>query len=266
MIEFRAAAAAAAPVAPREPPPTSDATESVRRRGADSEAQATARIATYNIHRAIGSDGVADPRRVEAVIEEVGADVVALQEVETGRSGRELIHELADRLGAEAVSGVTLLRQDTEYGNALLSRFPVRRVVRHDLSVRRHEPRGAIDAALDTGTFELRVLATHLGLWPYERRRQVRKLLAAVQAGPEVPTVLLGDINEWFLWGRPLRWLHAQFRETPAPATFPAHRPLFALDRLWVRPRAALTRLAVHATPLARVASDHLPLVATLRW
>lgn len=226
----------------------------------------TARIATYNIHCAVGADGVTDTERVGAVIEEVGADIVALQEVETGRSGRELLHELRDRLGAEAVSGVTLLRRDADYGNALLSRFPVRSVVRHDLSVRRREPRGALDALLDAGTFELRVLATHLGLWPYERRRQVRKLLAALQAGPEVPTVLLGDINEWFLWGRPLRWLHAQFMATPAPATFPAHWPVFALDRLWVRPRAALQRLAVHVSPLARVASDHLPLVATLRW
>lgn len=233
---------------------------------AESEVPTTARIATYNIHRAIGSDGVADTERVGAVIEEVGADVVALQEVETGRSGRALLHELRDRLGTEAVSGVTLLRKDTEYGNALLSRYPVRSIERHDLSVRRHEPRGALDVLLDAGTFELRVLATHLGLWPYERRRQVRRLLAAVRAGPEVPTVLLGDINEWFLWGRPLRWLHKQFRETPAPATFPAYWPVFALDRLWVRPRAALKRLAVHASPLARVASDHLPLVATLRW
>jgi endonuclease/exonuclease/phosphatase family metal-dependent hydrolase len=76
----------------------------------------------------------------------------------------------------------------------------------------------------------------------------------------------MGDINEWFLWGRPLRWLHVEFQETPAPATFPAYRPVLALDRLWVRPRTALRRLAVHATPLARVASDHLPLVAALEW
>jgi endonuclease/exonuclease/phosphatase family metal-dependent hydrolase len=235
-------------------------------RGAAPRGTGTARVATYNIHRAVGGDGVSDPERVGAVIEEIGAEVIALQEVVTGRSGRELIHRLRDRLGAEAVSGVTLLRKDAEYGNALLSRYPVRRVARHDLSVRRREPRGALDVVLDAGAFELRVLATHLGLWPYERRRQVRKLLAALEAGPEVPTVLLGDINEWFLWGRPLRWLHVQFQRTPAPATFPARCPLFALDRLWVRPRAALERLAVHATPLARTASDHLPLVATLRW
>jgi endonuclease/exonuclease/phosphatase family metal-dependent hydrolase len=74
----------------------------------------------------------------------------------------------------------------------------------------------------------------------------------------------MGDINEWFLWGRPLRWMHKHFQETPAPATFPARYPVFALDRLWVKPRTLLREIAVHATPLAREASDHLPLTAEL--
>ena len=224
------------------------------------------KIATYNIHGAIGGDGVFDPERVGEVLGEIDAGVFALQEVQTGRTGRTLIHDLRDRLGADAISGVTLLRNDAEFGNAILTRYPVRSVERIDLSVQPHEPRGALDVVLDTGFTELRVVATHLGLWPYERRRQVRRLLAAIAVGPDMPTVLVGDINEWFLWGRPVRWLHAQFQRTPAPATFPAHRPIFALDRLWVRPRGILQRLGVHASALARVASDHLPLVATLRW
>ena len=226
----------------------------------------TAKIATYNIHRAIGRDGVFAPARIGAVLEEVGAGVVALQEVHSGRTGSALLHELRDRLGAEAVSGMTMLRKDAEYGNALLTRYPVRNVERLDLSVPPHEPRGALDVTLDVDGMPTRVVATHLGLWPYERRRQVRRLLAALTAGPDVPTLLLGDLNEWFLWGRPLRWLHVQLPRTPALPTFPAHRPFLALDRLWVRPRAILHRLAVHASPLARVASDHLPLVATLKW
>ena len=226
----------------------------------------SAKIATYNIHGAIGRDGVFDPERVGAVLDEIDAGVFALQEVQSGRTGRALIHELRDRLGADAISGVTLLRKDAEYGNAILTRYPVRSVERIDLSIPPHEPRGALDVVLDAGATKLRVVATHLGLWPYERRRQVRRLLATIAAAPDLPTVLLGDINEWFLWGRPLRWLHAQFQHTPAPATFPAHRPLFALDRFWVRPRAILQHLAVHTSPIARVASDHLPLVATLEW
>ena len=77
------------------------------------------------------------------------------------------------------------------------------------------------------------------------------------------PTLLMGDLNEWYLWGRPLRWLHSHFRERPmAPPTFPARRPVFALDRIWVAPAGSLRRLQRHTSPLARIASDHLPLVA----
>jgi endonuclease/exonuclease/phosphatase family metal-dependent hydrolase len=137
-------------------------------------------------------------------------------------------------------------------------------VERIDRSVPRREPRGALDVQVDCGGARLRVLTTHLGLLPAERRRQVRRLLAALERAADLPTILMGDLNEWYLWGRPLRWLHVEFRRTPAPRTFPSRLPLFALDRLWVRPRALLQRLAVHASPLARVASDHLPLVATL--
>jgi endonuclease/exonuclease/phosphatase family metal-dependent hydrolase len=109
----------------------------------------------------------------------------------------------------------------------------------------------------------LRVLATHLGLRPRERRQQVRKLLAAVESELSHPTILMGDLNEWYLWGRPLRWLHAHFQEKPsAPPTFPARRPVFALDRIWISPAGCLRRLQSHASPLARVASDHLPLTA----
>ena len=221
-------------------------------------------IATYNIHRAVGRDGVFDPERVAEVLAEIDAHVIALQEVQHGAAGRDLLRLFRDRLAAEAVSGATMLRRDAEYGNVLLTRYPVLAVARHDLSVPPHEPRGALDVVVDCGGWRLRVIATHLGLMPYERREQVRRLLAALDEREELPTVLMGDLNEWFLWGRPLRWLHVQFRRTPAPPTFPARLPVFALDRLWVRPRGLLEHLEVHTTPLARIASDHLPLVATL--
>src|SRR2546425_801441 len=108
----------------------------------------------------------------------------------------------------------------------------------------------------------LRVLATPLGLRPAERREQVQRLLRALEAEKRVTTVLMGDLNEWFLWGRPLRWLHVHFKRTPSPPTFPARFPIFALDRIWVEPRRLLRRLMVHASPQARIASDHLPVLA----
>ena len=79
-------------------------------------------------------------------------------------------------------------------------------------------------------------------------------------------TILLGDINEWWLWGRPLRWLHRRFGASPARRTFPPRLPLLALDRVWVHPRSVLAEVAVVDTPAARRASDHLPVVATLRF
>jgi endonuclease/exonuclease/phosphatase family metal-dependent hydrolase len=221
-------------------------------------------VATYNIHRCIGRNGAFDPERTLAVLRELDADVVALQELQW-RPGDaiHLLEEFAQRLGYTALAGPTLLRADGHYGNAVLTRLPVRDSVRIDLSVPAREPRGALNALLETSTGPLRLIATHLGLRPYERRMQMRNLLA-LDRGQASATVLLGDLNEWFLWGRPLRWLRARFGHTPSPPSFPARWPLLALDRIWVEPRSSLRQLRAHASPLARTASDHLPLRAVL--
>jgi endonuclease/exonuclease/phosphatase family metal-dependent hydrolase len=108
------------------------------------------------------------------------------------------------------------------------------------------------------------VVATHLGLRPWERRQQVRHLLKLFEVRLTEIYVLMGDLNEWFLWGRPLRWLHAHFKRPPHCATFPAQRPFMALDRLWVHPRRRLKSLEAHTSGLARIASDHLPLKAII--
>jgi endonuclease/exonuclease/phosphatase family metal-dependent hydrolase len=222
------------------------------------------RFASYNIHLGIGRDGAFKPQRIAAVIDEIDADVIALQEVSLGAPGFDMLEYLGRTCALSAIAGPTLTTSSGEYGNALLTRLKHDGVHRWDLSVARHEPRGAIDLRVAHGGHTLRVIATHLGLRPGERRRQIRQLLKIVEQDNRFPTVLLGDVNEWFLWGRPLRWMHRHFKRTPAPATFPAGRPMFALDRIWVEPRRALRRIAVHASKTARMASDHLPVVATL--
>ncbi len=111
----------------------------------------------------------------------------------------------------------------------------------------------------------MRVVATHLGLRPGERRAQIRRLLALFEPDYAGPGVLLGDLNEWLLWGRPLRWLQRHFASSAHPRTYPARFPLFALDRIWARPDTLLHSIDTHASPLARMASDHLPLKAVLR-
>jgi len=223
------------------------------------------RLATYNIHACIGADGRYDPDRVVRVLQELNADVVALQEVEQHPVGdMDLLQFLAAKTGYQAVAGPTLLRGTRDYGNAVLTRLPIVAMQLIDLSLPRREPRGALDVTLDWHGQRLQVVATHLGLRPGERRRQVSRLLALFESGSADISVLLGDLNEWLLWGRPLRWLRRHFTATPEPRTYPTRFPLFALDRIWVCPRNALVNIGIHDSPTARAASDHFPLKAEL--
>ncbi len=223
------------------------------------------RLASYNVHRAIGRDRRREPARILAVLREIDADVVALQEVEAHDSGGDMLAWLAAETGMRAIAGTTLVRHDGHYGNALLTRCEIKATQLVDLSFRNREPRGAIAADLQlNGRGTLRVVATHLGLRPAERREQVERLVKLFTWNEQDRSVLLGDLNEWFLWGRPLKHLHRYFDETPAVATFPSGRPIFALDRLWTHPGSMLGELKAHVSPLSRIASDHLPLVARL--
>jgi endonuclease/exonuclease/phosphatase family metal-dependent hydrolase len=223
------------------------------------------RLASYNVHRAIGRDRRCEPRRILEVIREIDADVVALQEVEAHDSGGDMLAWLSAETGMRAVAGTTLLRHDGHYGNGLLTRCEIKASELIYLSFRNREPRGAIAVDLElNGSGTLRVVATHLGLRPAERREQVERLVKLFTWHEQERSVLMGDVNEWFLWGRPLKLLHRYFAETRAVATFPSRMPVLALDRLWTHPGSILRDLKAHASALARVASDHLPLVATL--
>jgi endonuclease/exonuclease/phosphatase family metal-dependent hydrolase len=224
----------------------------------------TLRLCSYNIHCGIGRDRRFSEKRILDVLREVDADVIALQEVESRASGIDMLDLLAKELGFHAIFGSTLLRPDGHYGNGLLARCPIRESSLCDLSWRGREPRGAISADVDCEGHRLRIVATHLGLRPAERREQVTRLINLFRQRPDDRAVLLGDLNEWFLWGRPLRRLHRYFEHTPSPATFPARMPFLALDRIWTHPRSMLKNLRAHRSRVAAVASDHLPIVATL--
>lgn len=222
------------------------------------------RLVSYNIHGGVGRDKRFNERRILEVLRECEGDVIALQEVENSRHGMHVLRWLAEELGYHHVAGATLVRQDAHYGNGLLARCPIRESTLHDLSWRGREPRGAIAADIDCDGQRLHVVATHLGLRPAERREQVSRLINLFRQRPNEPAVLLGDLNEWFLWGRPLRRLHRFFKRTPSPCTFPSRLPFLALDRVWTHPRSLLKSLEAHKSATARMASDHLPLVATL--
>src|SRR5688500_14888374 len=215
------------------------------------------RIASYNVHGCCGADGKKDALRISHVIEELGCDTIGLQEVDYR------LDYIGQKLGMQAIPGLTLARHDGPYGNALLTRRKVLAVRRLGFTWSGREPRNALDVDLEVAGETVRVIVTHLGLWPAERRYQVKQILKMLKETPICErVVVLGDINEWLPLGRPLRWLNALFGRSPAERSFPSRWPLVALDRVWVRPRHALLALMSNRTPLAALASDHLPVKA----
>jgi endonuclease/exonuclease/phosphatase family metal-dependent hydrolase len=225
-------------------------------------------VLSYNIHECVGCDGRRDPARIAEVIKQSGAQIVGLQEVHSDSSGEDELHQmnyLSTLTGMHAVAGPAVERRSGHYGNVLLTSCKVLAVHKVDLSYRSREPRGAIDADLEINGEPVRVIVTHLGLVTRERRFQVRKLIEILKQQRTRIVLLLSDFNEWLPLGRPLRWIHTELGKTGLVRTFPSRFPLFALDRIWVSPPAALSELCCYRTPLTRVASDHLPLKATIR-
>jgi len=225
-------------------------------------------VASYNVHGCVGTDRRRDVARVARVLRELDAQVIALQELDFHPDDLvrpEPIATLADLSGYQAIWAPTERSGSDHFGNAILTTLPIRSARTLDLSYKHCERRCALDAELEAGATRLRVIATHLGLRPSERRYQVQKILSSTTDDEgETLTVLLGDINEWFLPGRPLRWLHARFGYGPSVRTFPAQFPLLSLDRIWAHPPAALSHVRAHSSGEARRASDHLPVVAEL--
>jgi endonuclease/exonuclease/phosphatase family metal-dependent hydrolase len=220
------------------------------------------RIATWNLHEAVGVDGRCLPVRIARVLAELDADIVALQEFSPRRSTLdELSAELEHAAGASLVVMPTFLKRGRVFGNALLCRVPIVSVEARELALERREPRNVIDARVDWGGRPLRVLATHLGLRRAERIQQVERLDALLDE--DAPTVLLGDFNEWRLHGC-LAVIERRLVRVPAPPTFPSPCPVARLDRLFVSAGLRVSHVRTHRSRSAMVASDHLPLVATL--
>lgn len=221
------------------------------------------RLATWNIHMGIGRDGQRDLARTAKVINQMDLDLIGLQEVDNhiGRDGDDL-NLLGKLTGMDVVAGPTMQHKRGDYGNALLTRLPVLNVERYDLSVKQREPRGLLVVHQDCHGKELQVAVTHLGLLPGERRMQVRRLIEHLSAVERKQLILMGDFNEWLFWGRPMRWLRNHFGSVRSPRTFPARWPMFRLDHILADPPGYLNAQEVFLSPLSRIASDHLPLVA----
>jgi endonuclease/exonuclease/phosphatase family metal-dependent hydrolase len=226
-------------------------------------------VASYNIHRGVGLDRKRDLDRIAAVIAEMNPDVVGLQEVvrENGVAHADQAVYLSSVLGMQVVMGETRRFGSGTYGNAVLTRLPVLSSVRCDLSCDGREPRGCLRVDLDLDHTAVHVFNCHFGLAFHERRAQLALLAGFLQAADcEGPRLLVGDFNEWHR-GPVTRGLRREFSSPMRRMrrTHPALFPLFRLDRIYWDVELQGEEFHVHRSRLARVASDHLPVVARLR-
>jgi len=219
-------------------------------------------VASYNIHKAEGLDRRVDLSRIADVVRELDADLVGIQEIFEPQA-----EQLADELGMSMAMGVTRHRGELPYGNAVFTRLAVHGTQRFDLTCPPREPRGGIrvDTVVGDGLL-LHLFNVHFGLKIRERAEQVSALVREQVLHRDLsgPRVVIGDLNEWFpgAVGRTLR------RELHGPRirrTHPAPLPIFPLDRIYWDRALEADAFRVHRSRLARVASDHLPVVATLR-
>ena len=243
----------------------------------------TTRIMTYNVHSCVGVDGRLDVGRIAAVIAQAKPDIVALQELDVGRSRTGKVdqaHAIASRLGMGFHFNCAMQVEEERYGDAILTALPVRLVRSGALPtltrVRGLEPRGALwlERVLDGRA--LQVVNTHLGLIPHEQRAQAAALIGPDWTGaPEAkthPMILLGDFNAT-PHAQAYRTLAAGFADARLQApgarrtpTFPSRLPMLAIDHVFLRGSVRAVRVETFAGPLARRASDHLPLVVDFEF
>jgi endonuclease/exonuclease/phosphatase family metal-dependent hydrolase len=211
--------------------------------------------------------------RIAEVVKEIDADVVALQEVVgMDQTTRELnqVRAIAEELGFDFRIGENRRHGGGAYGNAILSRLPIRADHNHDLTCRQYEPRGCLEVAITLAGREsvpLQIFNVHLGTGFFERRYQAHRLLEVIAADSTSPRIILGDFNEWTrglttrLLSRHLNSAEPEQRLGRA-RTYPGVFPLLHLDHVYYNSLLKLEKISVHRSRLALAASDHLPIVA----
>jgi len=225
-------------------------------------------VASYNIQKSIGTDFRRRPERILSVLGELDADVVALQEVDR-------------RFGARVSSlSAEVLERETSYrpvrfgvrpgslgwhGNVILVRKGVEVLSQRAITLPALEPRGAVSADLRVGDERVRVVGMHLGLVGLWRKRQAQAVLDALERLEEpLPTVMMGDLNEWSVEGGCLKRFAIDHHVGQPGPSFPSVRPVFGFDRIITSSELAIVASGVHGTERAKTASDHLPVWARL--
>jgi endonuclease/exonuclease/phosphatase family metal-dependent hydrolase len=235
------------------------------------------RIVTYNVHRCVGNDRRLDVARIADVLAALNPDIVALQELDVGRrrtNNVDQAHEIAERLEMVCHFHPAFVVEEERYGDSILTSLPERLVKSGPLPgyprMPALEPRGAVWIEVEVGGRPLQVINTHLGLVPREQQIQ-----AAHLAGPawlehkdcQWPAILTGDFNAtassvvYRTLTQRLQPARRIARRKQPNATFPSPLPVLRIDHHFVSPGIEVEDIFAPYDPLARVASDHLPLV-----
>jgi endonuclease/exonuclease/phosphatase family metal-dependent hydrolase len=238
------------------------------------------RVATYNVRGCAGMDGQRSEGRIAEVIASMSVDIVGLQELDLCRkrsSGVDQAALIAAQLGWKHLFHPAMRSGDEQYGNAIVSRFPITLNRAAEMPGAApwfcREKRVAIWMQAETGLGSVHIINSHFGLGRDERIVQAQMLIGPTWLGsvpPAAPVILLGDFNSvrtsraYRLIAAHLRDVRTLVRPARTFCTFPTRFPLLAVDHIFVSRALHPTQLSVHRTPLARLASDHFPLVAEL--
>jgi endonuclease/exonuclease/phosphatase family metal-dependent hydrolase len=238
------------------------------------------RVATYNVHGCVGMDGQRSEGRIAEVIASMSADIVGLQELDLGRARSSHADQaalIATQLGWKYQFHPAMRSGDEQYGNAIVSRFPIELKRAAEMPGTApwycREQRGAIWMQAETDLGPVHIINSHFGLGRSERSLQAKLLIGPDWLGsvpPDEPAILVGDFNSvrtsraYRLIKAHLRDVRTLVRPPRAFRTFPTRLPSLAVDYIFVNSALSATHLNVHRTPLARLASDHFPLVCEL--
>jgi endonuclease/exonuclease/phosphatase family metal-dependent hydrolase len=226
-------------------------------------------VASYNIRKSLGTDRKRAPDRILDVLGEIDADIVALQEVDRRFGSRATTLSVENIVNNTAYDVVHFGARPASigwHGNTILVRKGIEVITHRRLTLPALEPRGAVLADLHVNGRTVRVIGMHLGLVGLWRERQARAVLDHLEKlEQKLPTVIMGDLNQWSTEGGCL----AHFAEThnviaPGPS-FHSSRPLLPLDRIITDLDLDVEGAGVHMSEKARRASDHLPVWAKLR-
>ncbi|MFZ4688264.1 MAG: endonuclease/exonuclease/phosphatase family protein [Polymorphobacter sp.] len=224
---------------------------------------------SYNIQKAIGTDMVRRPERTLAVIGEVGADIIVLQESDR-RFGERLCALPLDMIAAHGWRPVDFDTRPASigwHGNAILVSKRVE-ILRHAiLPIPVLEPRGAVLADLRIAGQALRVVGMHLDLSGFWRRRQVAAVMAHLaRQADAMPVLIMGDMNQWREKAGAVADFGKQYRAVLTGPSFHARMPVAALDRIFVSSELKVAAAGVHHSARSVTTSDHLPVWVRLDW